>query len=338
MKNEISGVRKGIAKVASFMIALGPELSSKVIKLLPEDIIEQVSLCVANISSLTVTERDEILAEFVELAKGQQYISQGGVSYAREILEEALGKRKAEEILNRLLASLEARPFSFAREMDSKVLANFLRNEHPQTIALVLSYLDPDQASNILSMLSPEQQINVATKIALMEHVAPDALKELSQILSDRFSVHAIKGSHEAGGVKSLVNILNKVDRSTEKTILERMEEENPTLAEEVRKRLFVFEDIVNLEDSAIQKVIQEVDKKDLALAIKGSTSEVQERIFRNISKRARELLQEEIVYLGPIRLRDVEEAQQRIVSVIRRLDDEGSIIISRGGVDAIIY
>lgn len=336
MKND--GTKKGIVKIASFMIALGPELSGKVLKLLPEEVIEQVSLCVANIAQLDLTEKNHILTEFVELSKGQQYMAQGGVNYAREMLESALGKRRADDILSRLMASLEERPFSFARDMDSKILANFLRNEHSQTIALVLSYLDPEQASTILSLLSPEQQINAATKIALMEHVAPEALKDLTQILSDKFSVHAIKGNQaEAGGVKSLVNILNKVDRTTEKTILERMESENPNLAEEVRKRLFVFEDIITLEDAAIQKVVQEVDRKDLALAVKGSASEVQECIFRNISKRAGELLREEIMYLGPIRLRDVEEAQQKIVAVIRQLDDEGTIIISRGGADAVI-
>lgn len=336
MRSENS--KKGIAKIASFLIAIGPDMSGKILKLLPEDIIEQVSMSVANIAHLDLSTRNEIIAEFMEIHQGHQYLSQGGVNYARDMLENALGKRKADEIISRLMASLEEQPFSFAREMDSKILANVLRNEHSQTIALVLSHLEAEQASHILSMLTPEQQINTATKIALMEHVAPDTLKDLAQVLADKFSVHATKGSFsEVGGIKSLVNILNKADRATEKVILERMDADNPSLAEEIRKRLFVFEDIITLEDAAIQKVVQEVDKRDLALAVKGSNTEVQERIFQNISKRAGELLREEILYLGPIRLRDVEEAQQRIVAVIRQLDEEGSIIISRGGTDAII-
>jgi len=330
--------KKGIEKIATFLIVLGPEMSGKILKLLPEETIEQVSLKVANIARLELTTKNEIVDEFLEMHRGHQYMAQGGVDYARDMLESALGKKRAEDIIQRLKSTLQEQPFSFAREMDSKVLASVLRNEHSQTIALVLSYLEAEQASHILSMLSPEQQINAATKIALMEHVAPDTLKDLAQVLADKFAVHATKGSlSEAGGIKSLVNILNKADRATEKTILERMETENPSLAEEIQKRLFVFEDILTLEDAAIQKVVQEVDNKDLALAVKGSASEVQERIFMNISKRAGELLKEEIMYLGPIRLRDVEDAQQRIVAVIRQFDDDGTIIISRGGTDAII-
>jgi len=336
MKTE--NVSKGITKIASFLIALGPETSGKILKLLPEKIIEQVSYCVANTSQLDGTVQTDILQEFMEIHQGQKYIAQGGVDYAREMLESALGRQKAEKILDRLMATLEEQPFSFARDMDSKILASVLGNEHSQTIALVLAYLPPEKASDVLSRLTPEQQINAATKVALMEHVAPDTLKDLARVLAEKFSVHTNQnGVSKAGGVKSLVSILNQADRATEKTILERMDEENSDLAEEVRKRLFVFEDIITLEDRAIQKVVQEVDRKDLALAVKGSNSKVKDYIFRNISQRAATLLEEEVQYLGPIRLRDVEEAQQRIVSVIRKLDEEGVIIITRGGADAVI-
>lgn len=328
----------GLEKAAIFLITIGPELSSLILRELSQEEIERISQQIANTSKVDPAVQIEVLEEFLQLSQAQQYIIRGGIEYAREVLERSLGPTKAAEIIRRLTESSRIRPFGLVRKTDPKQLVNFISNEHPQTIALILSYLEPEQAAVVLSSLPQEEQTEIAKRIAIMERTSPEVVREVEIILERKLSSLVSQDFTITGGVKTLVDILNRVDRGTEKTILEALEQEDQELAEEIRKRMFVFEDVVTLEDSAIRRVLREVDTKDLAYALKGSSEEVQKRIFKNLSKRAVEMLQEDMELLGPVRLRDVEEAQQKIVQVIRRLDETGEIIISRGGEDAIVF
>lgn len=328
---------KGIKKAAALLISLGPELSAKVLKLLPDEDIEVITAEVANTTRIEPDFKEQVLSEFIDMHQAHSYMLEGGVKYAREMLDRALGASKSVEIMRRLTESTALKPFAFAKKVDPRQLAGAISEEHPQTIALILSYLEPEQSASILSLLSPDMRSDVAKRIATMERVSPEVLGELDTVLSGKFGNFAQQDFAAAGGIKALVGILNRVDRATEKMIFEQLERDDPSLAEDIRKRLFVFEDIIMLDDSAIQRVVRELDPKDLGLALKGSGAEVSQRIFKNMSKKAGELLREDMEYMGPIRLRDVEEAQQRIVAIIRRLDEAGEIVIARGGEDAII-
>ncbi len=327
----------GRQKAAILLISLGPELSSQIFKYLPDSEVEKLTLEIANIRKVSPEKRDQVFQEFYELALANDYISQGGIDYAKELLEKAYGEEKAAEIIDRLTANLQVRPFDFARKTDPGQLLNFIQYEHPQTIALIMAYLDTEQASAVLSALPAELQVDVARRLALMESTSPEILREVENILEHKLSTVVTQDYTQAGGVETLIAILNRVDRATEKTIIETLEVQDPELAEEIKKLLFVFEDIVLLDDRAVQLVLRQVDSHDLALALKGAGEEVMNKIKRNISKRAAQMLQEEIDYMGPVRLRDVEEAQQKIVAEIRRLEEQGQIIISRGGRDEII-
>ena len=327
----------GKDKAAVLMVSLGPELSASVFKHLREEEIEDLTLAIAGLTRIEPEVRDEVIEEFHDLVLAREYLEQGGIEYARELLEKALGPDRAEQIIKRLTASLAVRPFDFARKTDPGQLLNFIQNEHPQTIALILAYLHPEQAGLILSSLSPELQVDVARRVASLDRTTPEVLQEIESTLEQRLSAFVMDDYTVAGGVESIVDILNMVDRATEKTILDSLEEEEPELAEEIRKRMFVFEDIILLDDRSIQKVLREVDSKDLAMALKTASEEVASRIYKNMSKRAAEMLREDIEYMGPVRLRDIEETQQRIVATIRRLEDMGEIIIARGGEDEVI-
>jgi len=327
----------GKQKAANFLIFLGPEKSAKIFKHLNENEIEELTLEIANVRKISGERMDDVFREFYEMALANQYIAQGGIEYAKELLEKALGPQKAVEILSRISASLQVRPFDFARKTEPAQLLNFIQAEHPQTIALVLAYLEPEKSSIILSALPPEKQSDVARRIALMDTTSPDAIKEVERVLERKLSSVIPHEVTSAGGVKSLVEILNRVDRATEKTILEALEIQDPELAEEVKRLMFVFEDIVTMDDRSVQRVLREVDSHDLALALKGASEEVANKIFNNMSKRAGEMLREDIQFMGPVRLRDVEDAQQRIVNIIRKLEDAGEIVIARGGGDEII-
>lgn len=331
--NEMTGKQKA----AILLIALGPDISAQVLKHMREDEIEKLTLEIANQRKLTQEQKDKVLAEFHQMCVAKEYISNGGLDYAREVLEKALGAEKAVSIINRLTTSLQIRPFDFARKTDPAQLLNFIQNEHPQTIALIMAYLQPEQAAAIVSALPPERQVDVARRIATMDRTSPDVIRDVERILERKLSSLVTQDFTAAGGVDSIVDILNRVDRTTERTIIENMEVQNPELAEEIKKRMFVFEDIVLLDDRSLQLVLREIDNKDLALALKATASEVSEKVYRNISKRAGEMLREEIEYMGPVRIRDVEEAQQRIVNSIRRLEESGEIVISRGKGDEII-
>lgn len=327
----------GRQKAAVLLISLGPEVSAKIFKHLRDDEIEQLTLEIANVRKIAHEDKEQVLEEFHQIAVAQEYISTGGIDYAKEVLEKALGSQKAVDIINRLTASLQVRPFEFARKADPNQILNFIQNEHPQTIALVLAYLDPAQAGMILSALQPEMQADVARRIALMDRTSPEVVNEVERVLEAKLSQMATHDFSAGGGIDAIVQVLNGVDRSTEKTILEALELQDPELADEIKKRMFVFEDIVLLDNRSIQRVIRDVETADLQLALKVASEEVQELIFKNMSKRMSETFKQDMEFMGPVRLRDVEEAQQRIVGVIRRLEESGEIVIARGGGDDII-
>jgi flagellar motor switch protein FliG len=327
----------GRQKAAILLITLGPEVSAQVFKHLRDEEIEQLTLEIANVRRVDSEEKNAILTEFHQICLAQEFLTQGGIAYAKEILEKALGPAKAVEILNRLTATLQVRPFDFARKAEPMQILNFIQNENSQTIALVLSYLRPDQASAVLSSLPPEKQADVARRIALMDSTSPEVIAQIERVLEQKLSTTVTQDYTSAGGIEAIVQILNGVDRSTERTILDSLEIQDPELAEEIKKRMFVFEDIVTLDNRSIQRIIREVDNQDLQLALKVASEEVREAIFRNMSKRMAETFREEMEYMGPVRLRDVEEAQTRIVATIRRLEEAGEIIIARGGGDDII-
>ena len=278
-----------------------------------------------------------MLNEFYQVCLAQQYIAEGGIGYAKELLEKALGEDRAVDVISRLTASLQVKPFEFVRKTDASQLLNFIQDEHPQTIALVLSYLPPAQAAQVLGALPPDRQADVAKRVALMDRTSPDVIKEVEKVLESKLSSLVNQDYTIIGGVDAVVEILNTVDRGTEKHIMETLEIDEPELADEIRKKMFVFEDILLLDDRAIQRVLRDVDNSDLAIALKGANEQVQTAIFNNLSKRLATMIKEDMDFMGPVRMKDVEEAQQKIVNIIRKLEDSGEIVISRGGGDEIV-
>lgn len=327
----------GVQKAAILLIALGPEKSANIFKHLKEDEIEQLTLEIANTRSVSPATKEQVLDEFYEICLAQQYIAEGGIAYAKELLEKALGEEKAKDVIGKLTASLQVRPFEFVRKTDASQMLNFIQDEHPQTIALILSYLSSGQASSIISALPPDKQADVAKRIAQMDRTSPDVIKEVERVLERKLSSLVNQDYTIVGGVDSIVAILNTVDRGTEKHIMETLEIEEPELADEIRRKMFVFEDILSLDDKSIQRVLREVDNNELAVALKGSNEEVQTVIFNNLSKRLATMIREDMEFMGPVRLKDVEESQQKIVNIIRKLEDSAEIIISRGGGDEIV-
>ncbi len=327
----------GRQKAAVLLIALGPERSAQLFSHLKEEEMEELTLEIANMRRVDAEEKEAILEEFYQVCLAQEFVTEGGVGYAKEVLEKAMGSQKALEIINKLTASLQVRPFDFVRKADASHLLNFIQNEHPQTLALILSYLNPGQASTILASLPQEKQADVVQRIALMESTSPEVIKEVELVLERKLSSMMTQDYAATGGIPAIVEILNSVDRGTEKFIMETLEVQNGELAEEIRKRMFVFEDIINLDSVSIQRFIREIENNDLSVACKGAAEEVQDVIFANMSKRMAEMLKEEMEFMGPVRLRDVEEAQQKIVNTIRKLEEAGEIIIARGGGDEII-
>ncbi len=327
----------GVQKAAILLIALGPEKSAQVFKHLKEEEIEELTLEIANTKSITTQVKDQVIKEFYEICLAQQYIAEGGISYAKELLENALGAEKAMEVIGRLTASLQVKPFEFVRKAEASQLLNFIQDEHPQTIALILSYLAPTQAAQIVGALAPERQADVAKRIATMDRTSPDVIKEVERILETKLASLVNQEYNIIGGVDAVVEILNTVDRGTEKHIMETLEIEDPELADEIRKKMFVFEDILLLDDRAIQRVLRDVENSDLSISLKGANEQVQNAIFNNLSKRLAAMIKEDMDFMGPVRMKDVEEAQQKIVNIIRKLEDAGEIVISRGGGDEIV-
>ena len=319
------------------LISLGPELSSTVFKHLKEEEIEDLTLEIANTRSISPQVKEDVINEFYEICLAQQYIDEGGIKYAKELLEKALGTEKALDVIGKLTASLQVKPFEFVRKTDATQLLSFIQDEHPQTIALILSYLSPTQSALIISALPQENQAEVARRIAQMDRTSPDVIQEVERVLESKLANLVNQDYTQIGGVDQVVEILNSTDRGTEKHIMEILEIEDPELADEIRKKMFVFEDILLLDNKAIQRVLRDVDNNDLELALKGTNEEVQNTIFANLSKRLAEMIKEDMEFMGPVRMKDVEEAQQKIVNIIRKLEDSGEIIISRGGGDEVI-
>lgn len=329
--------KSGKQKAAILLIALGSEKSAAIFSKLKEDEIEELTLEIANLQRVTTDEKESVLEEFYQICLAQDFISEGGITYAQDVLEKAMGSQKALEIINKLTSSLQVKPFDFVRRTDANQLLNFIQNEHPQTLALILSYLNSNQAASILSALPQEKQADVAQRIAVMDRTSPEIIKEVEQVLERKLSSMVTQDYASTGGIQSIVEILLSVDRGTEKFIMETLEIQKADLAEEIRKRMFVFEDIANLDSVSIQRFIREVDNSELSVALKGSTDEVKDIIYANMSKRMAEMLAEDMEFMGPVRLRDVEEAQQKIVNIIRKLEEAGEIIIARGGGDELI-
>lgn len=327
----------GIQKAAILLIALGPEKAASIFKHLKEEEIEELTLEIANTRSVSPQTKEDIMTEFYQICLAQQYIAEGGIGYAKELLEKALGEDAAQGVIMKLTASLQVRPFEFVRKTDPSQLLNFIQDEHPQTIAMILSYLAPGQSALVLGALPPEKQADVAKRIAIMDRTSPDVIKEVERVLERKLASLVNQDYTIVGGVDSIVSILGNVDRGTEKHIMESLEIEEPELADEIRKKMFVFEDILLLDDRAIQRVLREVDNADLELALKSTTEEVQNVIFKNLSKRLSAMIKEDMEFMGPVRMKDVEEAQQKIVGIIRRLEDSAEIVISRGGGDDIV-
>ena len=318
-------------KAAILFIALGGDYAAKVFPHMDEDEIETITLDIANNKQVSVEKKNTVISEFYQLMMAHDYISMGGIEFAQNALEKALGAERAAEILKKLSNTLQVRPFEFLRKTDPSQLLNFLQNEHPQTIALVMAYLSPDQAGIVMSGLSIDSQADVAKRIALMDRTSPDVIREIEKVLEKKISSLSTQDFTIAGGVPTVVEILNRVDRATERAIIESLEVDTPELAEEIKQLMFVFEDIILLDDRSVQLVVREVDTKDLALAMKATNEDVTAKIYKNMSKRAADMLREEISYMGPVKIRDVEEAQTKIVNVIRTLEDRGEIVIVRG-------
>ncbi len=332
-QNELTGAQRA----ATIITAMGAENAAMVYKYLSEDDIEKLTLEISKLAYLDISTVDGILTEYYELCLTQKYITEGGVQYAREILEKAFGENMALSLMDKVTKSLKTKAFDFMRKADAKNMLAIVQNEHPQTIALILSYVRADQASSVLAELPKDKRVDVVERIAKMDSASPEIIKAIEDTLEKKFSSIVTMDIAEVGGVNYIADVLNHVDRGTEKHIFDELSTRDPALVNEIRQKMFVFEDILNLDESSIQRFIRDVDTKDLAVAIKGSTPEVTAILFANMPQRMQESIQSDIEYLHNVRMRDVEEAQQRIVAVIRRLEEEGELVIGKGGKDEII-
>jgi flagellar motor switch protein FliG len=326
----------GRQKAAILLVALGPEIAAEIYRNLTDTEIEQVTVEIATLGPVDPEMVHRILEEFYHTALARQHIRQGGIEKAREILDKAMGSQRALEIIGRLQGALQVSPFDFVKRVEPEQLLSFIQGEHPQTIALILSHLHPEQAAPIISALPPEQQAEVALRIATMDQTAPEITREVERVLERKIATVLSQEFTMVGGVEALAELLNRVDRSTERSIMETIEAENAELADAVKQLMFVFEDIVLLDDRAIQQVLKEVDQKELAMVLKGASEDVKEKVFGNMSSRAAEIIKEDMEFMGPVRLKQVEEAQQRVVAIIRRLEESGEITVSRGEEDLI--
>jgi flagellar motor switch protein FliG len=319
------------------MVALGNDIAADVYKQLDDASIELITLEIANLRKITPELKLDVMKEAQEILMAREFMARGGVEYARDVLERALGPERAQNLLTRITASLQVRPFDFMRHTDPQQVLGFIQGEHPQTIALILSYLESPQAAMIISGLPAVMQAEVARRIAKMDRITPEVLREVERVLERKLSTVMGQDFTLAGGIDSVVAIINSADRGTERNIMEYLEENDPELAEEIKKRLFVFEDIIRLDDRSLQRVLREVEMKELGLALKGATEELRSKFFKNMSKRAAEMLQEDMDYMGPVRVKDVEEAQQKVVNVVRALEEAGEIVVSTGGEDELV-
>jgi flagellar motor switch protein FliG len=325
-------------KAAIALIAFGKDVSAEVLKDLGDNDLEKLTIEIANMRDVPSDVENKVIEECYEIFMAREYISQGGVDYAREILEKAVGKTRAISLLNKLESSLVTSGFNLLKSIDPKQLAQFIQNEHPQTISLILTQLTPHQSSAVLSELPPELQSEVAIRIAVMEKISPEILKQIESTLETHFATNATRDLSVSGGAKAIADILNLIETSAEKNILQTLEAENAELAAEIKNMMFVFDDLVLLDDRSVQRLLKEVETKDLSIALKAASDEVKNKIYSNVSERVSAMIKEEMEFMGPMRLSDVEAAQQRIVETIRRLEDEGQIVITgHGGKEDIV-
>lgn len=324
-------------KAAIMLMVLGPEVSGTVLKHLEPEHIEQLSLEIARLDRVTSDQRESVIHEFYDLAIAQDYIAEGGIEHARKVLEAALGEENAKGVLEKIVTAMQVVPFEFLKKADPAQVLSFIQDEHPQTIALILAYMPLSSAAMILAKLAPELRAEVAARIASMDQTPPEVIRRVETVLEKKVSSILNQEMTQAGGPKALVDLLNRVDRSTERLIIESLTENNPELAETIKNMMFVFEDIVQLDDRAIQAILREVDMKELATALKGVGNDVQQKVYKNMSERAVGMLKEDMEFMGPVRLRVVEEAQQKIVAVIRRLEEAGEIVVGRSGEEEVL-
>ena len=335
-KNQSSDV-DSITKAASIIIALGSDVSSEIYKYLRDDEIEELSYQITKMDSITPQQSQDIIGEFYELCVTQKVISEGGEIYAQDVLVKAFGKERASELMERIKKSGRSQAFEFLKKVDYKTILMVIQNEHPQTIALILSYTAPEVASKILAELSPKLQVSVFQRIANLDRTSPEIIKVVENIMLKKLGSMASVDMVEVGGINYLAEVMNNVDMRTEKYIFDEIGVETPELVDAIKKKMFVFDDIIYLDNMEIQSFIRECDTKDVTIALKSASEEICNAIFSNMSQRQRETIQTDMQYLHNVRMHDVEEAQQRIIAVIRRLEESGNIVISKGEKDALI-
>lgn len=324
-------------KAAQIIISLGTDVASGVYKHLQEEEVEKLTYEITRQQVVSPTVADEVIEEFYGLCVAQKVYLEGGVAYAKNVLEKAFGVQQGTALLERVTKTLRTKAFEFVRKTDYKNLMNMIVNEHPQTIALILSYARADQASAIIAELPKEIRVDVVERIAKMDRTSPGTIHQVESILEKKFESLLTVDLLEIGGINYIAEIMNKIDRGTEKYIFDELGRKDPKLTEEIRKRMFIFEDIITLDPISIQKFLREVDTKDMAIALKGANKEVLTVIFENMSQRMGETIKSEMEYLHNVRVRDVDEAQQKIVAIIRRLEEEGEVVITKGGKDDLI-
>jgi len=323
----------GLKKAAVLLLSLEQSIAAEILKNLDVVQIEEISREIAALGPVSQATRDEVVNEFYQLALARTYADEGGWEYAKSLLSKSLPEGDAKKIIDQVNQTIQSAPFAFLQKAESENLLTFIQDEHPQTIALILAHLKPTKASEILVGLPTQKQVEVVKRIANMEQTNPEVIKEVERGLEHRLAAMITQTFEKAGGVDTVAEMLNLADRSTEKSIMEGLEAEDPDLVEQIRRLMFVFEDIMMVNDKGIQAMLKEVDNEDLALALKTASQELKDKIFKNMSERAAQLIKEDMEYMGPVRVSDVEAAQQKIVDVVRRLEESGEIIISgRGG------
>ncbi len=327
----------GKAKAAILLVFLGPETSRVILQSLSDQEIETLTIEIAKQRKISTEEKLSVLFEFEQMMMARKFYAEGGLEYAKLLLEKTIGPGKALEILARMGTSLQLQPFEAARTADPSQLATLIQNEHPQLVAMIMAYLQPEKAAVVLQSMDHDSQIEIAKRLALMDRTSPEITREVENYLEEKLSSIIGQDLTSVGGIDAIISVLNSVDRATEKTIIETMEVQEPILADEIKKKMFVFEDVVLIDDRGLQRLFKEIDQKDLSLALKGVTDEVKEKFYKNMSKRAAEMLKEDMAYMGPVRMRDVDQAQQRIVKLVKKLESKGEIIVSRPGEEEMI-
>ena len=327
----------GKAKAAILLVFLGPDTSRTILQSLSDQEIETLTIEIAKQRKISTEEKLSVLFEFEQMMMARKFYAEGGLEYAKLLLEKTVGPGRALEILARMGTSLQLQPFEAARTADPSQLATLIQNEHPQLVAMIMAYLQPEKAAVVLQSMDHDSQIEIAKRLALMDRTSPEITREVENYLEEKLSSIIGQDLTTVGGIDTIISVLNSVDRATEKTIIETMEVQEPILADEIKKKMFVFEDVVLIDDRGLQRLFKEIDQKDLSLALKGVTDEVKEKFYKNMSKRAAEMLKEDMAYMGPVRMRDVDQAQQRIVKLVKKLESKGEIIVSRPGEEEMI-